>query len=184
MTPAAGLPGSSGLCQWAVSDVLTAAEEDSFAPGPAAWDEATQQLLVRSLVDGIPVGPLTVTDHVGGMVVADGRERVRAIRLFRSGVVGIPRTWLPPAWVPPEETLATSKTEIRFDALSPVGQGTFLGCLIDVRVLACDPSHSDALRARLNPTAPLRVNSDARPAAAGPQAMEPAATERHADLAV
>jgi hypothetical protein len=73
----------------------------------SVWDDEKAQKLVRSLLEGVPVGNITLAETSMSAFqetgysnrVVDGKQRIEAIRKFTSGDLLVPLDWFPDAQI-------------------------------------------------------------------------------------
>ncbi|WIB65382.1 DUF262 domain-containing protein [Curtobacterium sp. MCBD17_040] len=100
----------------------------------SVWDDTRRQLLVKSVLLGIPTGSITINTRPynpangpGDIAVVDGRQRIEALRGFVDSDYPIPANW-----VPEDEIVTTTpvpgwpKPGVRFRDLAIGWQRNFL----------------------------------------------------------
>lgn len=90
----------------------------------SVWTAEQKRNLIRSALEGIPLGAVYVnfrTGHRHQAWVVDGKQRIEALIGFEKGEFTIPAEWLTPAMLGD----APATGEIRFDQLSHGFQNTW-----------------------------------------------------------
>lgn len=79
----------------------------------AVWGLTRQRMLIRSLIEGLPIGSIVVNDRTSApqiwpdasvgrapsFAVIDGKQRLLAIFAWMSGDLTVPASWFPPELV-------------------------------------------------------------------------------------
>jgi hypothetical protein len=144
------------------------------------WTEEQRANLIRSLLEGLPIGALFLNDRGNGGArrVVDGKQRIEAIRAFRAGQVGIPADWL---GTPERAVSAPSAGWIGYADLAPGAQRRVFDARVAVYVSHLPTADDEAeLYGRVNyagtPPPPLpqtAAASSAPPSMAPPSAPAP-----------
>lgn len=118
---------------WLFDKGSTDLDMDQPYQRPRVWGVQRQRLLIRSLLEGIPIPALIVNNRLDGgfhepgysddrncaYAIVDGKQRSTALLAFRRDELSIPSAWLEPAWV------ETSESDVRWSGLTRPGQRHF-----------------------------------------------------------
>lgn len=84
----------------------------------SVWTISQRQHLIKSLLQGLPVGAVFTNERDDHLFVVDGKQRLETIRLFLANAFQVPARWFPARSI----TRSPLDDLVWWDGLSVVGQ--------------------------------------------------------------